>query len=82
MKVNKEEIKVNDHPQDLAEEVVKQLKEGPEQEKVVGPLVQYLLSKGYKLEQIRFGKKEWRVPKNPSEATKRERGNQYEGFSG
>jgi type I restriction enzyme M protein len=80
MKVNKEETKVNGHSQDLAEEIVKQLKKGPEQEKVVGPLVQYLLSKGYKLEQIRFGKKEWRVPKNPSEATERERGNQYEGF--
>ncbi|MFN3179576.1 MAG: ParB/RepB/Spo0J family partition protein, partial [Thermus sp.] len=42
------------------------LKEGPEQEQVVGPLVQYLLTKGYKLEQIRFGKREWRVPKSPS----------------
>ena len=57
--------------QNLAEEVRSQLKEGPEQELVVGPLVQYLLSKGYTLEQIRFGKREWRVPKSPSEAHKR-----------
>jgi len=66
--------------QNLAEEVRSQLKEGPEQELVVGPLVQYLLSKGYTLEQIRFGKREWRVPKSPSEAHKREKGRSYEGF--
>lgn len=66
--------------QGLVEEVRSQLKEGPEQEQVVGPLVQYLLTKGYKLEQIRFGKREWRVPKSPSEAHKREKGRSYEGF--
>ena len=27
-----------------------------------------------------FGKKEWRIPKSPSEATKREKGNAYAGF--
>ena len=66
--------------QGLVEEVRSQLKEGPEQEQVVGPLVQYLLAKGYKLEQVRFGKRGWRVPKSPSEAHKREKGRSYEGF--
>lgn len=32
------------------------------------------------MEQIFFGKNEWRVPKNPSEATRREKGISYEGY--
>lgn len=58
----------------------KMLKGGPEQERVAGPLVALLLEKGYSLEHIRFGKKEWRVPKSPAEAAKREKGHRYEGF--
>lgn len=61
--------------------ISEQLKEGPEQQLVVGPLVEYLIKeKGYKLGQIFFGKNEWRVPKNPSEAARREKGTSYEGF--
>ena len=56
------------------------LKKGPEQLQVVGPLVSFLLEKGYSLEHIRFGKREWRVPKSPAEAAKREKGHKFEGF--
>jgi type I restriction enzyme M protein len=56
------------------------LKNTPEQKTVVGPLVTYLVQIGWKLEQIVFGKHEWRVPKSPSEATKRERGQSFAGF--
>jgi type I restriction enzyme M protein len=56
------------------------LRGGPEQTNVVGPLVRYLVKAGWELEQIRFGRHEWRVPKSPSEATKRERGLGFAGF--
>ncbi|MGE0129522.1 MAG: class I SAM-dependent DNA methyltransferase [Blastocatellales bacterium] len=56
------------------------LKEVPEQQLVVGPLVQYLVDQGWSLGQIIFGKKEWLVPKSPSEQTKREKGRSYNGF--
>lgn len=56
------------------------LKDTPEQKTVVGPLVKYLLDSGWGLKQIVFGKKEWRVPKSPSQATLRERGQPFEGF--
>ncbi len=56
------------------------LKDIPEQQKVTGPLVVYLASIGWKLEQMVFGKKEWRIPKAPSEATKREKGRSFSGF--
>lgn len=71
---------MQDQIQDLPPEIVNQLKEGPEQRLVVGPLVEYLCSKGYKLEQIRFGKKEWSLPQNPSEAARREKGEKYRGY--
>ena len=57
-----------------------QLKATPEQELVVGPLVSYLISVGWKFEQIVFGKKEWVVPKTPSDATRRERRQSFSGF--
>lgn len=56
------------------------LKAGPEQTNVVGPLVRYLVKTGWSLDQIVFGHREWRVPKSPSEATKRERGASFAGF--
>jgi len=52
----------------------------PEQLRVVGPLVQYLKDQGWRLDQMVFGKKEWFVPKSPSEQTKREKGESYSGF--
>jgi len=52
----------------------------PEQALVVGPLVKHLASVGWEISQMMFGKKEWRVPKSPSEATKREKGGSFEGF--
>ncbi len=60
--------------------IAAKLKNIREQREVVGPLVEFLLSIGWKLEQLEFGKKEWRVPKAPSEATKREKGQSYDGF--
>lgn len=56
------------------------LKDTPEQKLVVGPVVKYLISLGWKIEQMIFGKSEWRIPKSPSELTKRERGSSYQGF--
>jgi type I restriction enzyme M protein len=35
---------------------------------------------GWHLEQIVYGKAEWRVPKSPSEATRREKGQSFSGF--
>lgn len=52
----------------------------PEQHGVVGPMVQRLVNKGWKRGQIIFGRREWRVPKSPSEASKREKGRSYAGF--
>jgi type I restriction enzyme M protein len=62
-----------------AEGVAANLKGGPEQVKVVGPVVNRLVQLGWKLEQIRFGRDEWRIPKSPSQATERERGNSFTG---
>jgi type I restriction enzyme M protein len=60
--------------------IANQLKAGPEQQTVVGPLIQYLVSLGWNLGQLRFGTNEWRVPKSPSEATKRERKQSFAGW--
>ncbi len=60
--------------------ISEQLKDQEEQLKVVGPLVEYLESTGWKLNQLQFGKREWRVPKTPSEASKRERRRAFDGF--
>jgi type I restriction enzyme M protein len=56
------------------------LKNTPEQRLVVGPIVKYLVALGWNIDQIVFGKKEWLVPKSPSEQTKREKGQDYVGF--
>lgn len=56
------------------------LKDTKEQKTVVGPLVQYLVDSGWSLDQLVFGKSEWRVPKTPSEATKREKGHSFNGY--
>lgn len=60
--------------------IAAKLKAGREQREVVGPLVQFLIDRGWHLGQIHFGKKEWRVPKSPSEATKREKRESFDGF--
>ena len=65
---------------DLPPEVRQKLKDAPEQREVVGPLVVQLLDSGWSLDQIIFGKNEWRVPKSPSEATKREKHASFAGF--
>ena len=60
--------------------ITSKLKSGPEQQTVVGPLVAQLVKIGWHLNQIVFGKHEWRVPTSPSEATKREKGQSFSGF--
>jgi type I restriction enzyme M protein len=67
-------------PTTLPDEIRNRLKNTPEQQNVVGPLVLYLTSIGWNLEQIIFGRHEWYVPKSPSESTKREKGRSYSGF--
>ena len=57
----------------IANEIRVLLKGTPEQQTVVGPLVQHLLTLGWTLDQMVFGKKEWRIPKSPSEAKRREK---------
>jgi len=64
----------------LPDEIRKKLKDIPEQMEVVGPLVAQLVLSGWHLNQIIFGKSEWRVPKTPSEATKREKRTTFTGF--
>ena len=65
---------------ELPEEISCRLKDIPEQQQVVGPLVKYLIGIGWSREQIIFGKTEWLVPKTPSELTKREKGHSFSGF--
>jgi len=65
---------------DYNEHVVAVLKESKEQYGVVGPLVNLLVSRGWKVGQMIFGKTEWRIPKTPSESTKREKGQSFAGF--
>lgn len=66
---------------ELQTAIAQKLKAIPEQQLVVGPLVQLLVTKGgWDLDQIIFGKREWQVPKTPSEASKRERGGSFEFF--
>lgn len=65
-------------PSDLVEAKLKT--KSPEQALVVGPLARFLISIGWDIEQMMFGKKEWRVPKSPSEAHKREKGESFDGF--
>jgi len=56
------------------------LKNTREQHTVVGPLVKYLYDCGWSLDQLIFGRQEWTIPKTPSEQTKREKNQDYEGF--
>ncbi|MCM1140622.1 MAG: N-6 DNA methylase [Muribaculum sp.] len=64
----------------LNNRILKELKDTPEQHLVVGPLVEILTSKGWHLDQIIFGKNEWKIPKTPSEASKREKGSSFDYF--
>ena len=57
----------------MRKEIVELLKDGPEQRLVVGPIVERLIGLGWEQKQIIFGKNEWKIPKTPSEASKRER---------
>ena len=59
--------------------IYERLKDTSEQQTVVGPLVSYLVDSGWHLEQIVYGRKEWSIPKSPSEATRREKGQSYSG---
>ncbi len=69
------------HPPSVVDfAITAKLKNTREQREIVGPVVQFLVSAGWKLPQMEFGRREWRVPKTPSEATKRERGHSFEGF--
>ena len=64
-----------------ADAVEAKLKSGsPEQTFVVGPLARFLVTQGWDIGQMMFGRKEWRVPKSPSEAHKREKGESFDGF--
>ena len=64
----------------LANAISQKLKNTPEQKLVVGPLVAHLVDIGWSQGQIVFGKQEWRVPSSPSEATKREKAQSFNGF--
>ena len=46
----------------------------------MGPLVEQLINSGWAFGQIVFGKNEWKVPKTPSEASKREKGALFDYF--
>ena len=60
--------------------IAAKLKNTPEQTTVVGPLVEFLVSSGWDIGQIIFGKSEWRIPKSPSQATRREKKQSFDGF--
>lgn len=64
----------------IKREIKQSLKNTAEQRTVVEPLVARLVENGWSLDQIVYGKKEWRVPKSPSQATKREKGDSFVGF--
>lgn len=64
----------------VSDAVRQRLKAGREQHEVVGPLVGWLHSLGYEDGQLVYGRGEWKVPKTPSEASKRDRGESFEGF--
>jgi len=69
------------YPNGSDNSISSKLKGTKEQHDVVGPLVEFLVSKkGWDEKQIIFGKNEWRVPKTPSEQTKREKQQSFSGF--
>jgi type I restriction enzyme M protein len=61
-------------------QIAAKLKRGKEQQKVVGRLVEYLVSAGWRLDQMVFGRREWRVPRNPSESHKRDSNQSFNGY--
>lgn len=73
-------IMIQDKTKQMNDNIKKLLKDGPEQQLVVGPIVERLISNGWDLDQIIFGKNEWKVPKTPSEASKREQGVSFDYF--
>ena len=73
-------IMIQDKTKQMNDNIKKLLKDGPEQQLVVGPIVERLISNGWELDQIIFGKNEWKVPKTPSEASKREQGVSFDYF--
>src|SRR5262245_19203254 len=64
----------------VSPEVSANLKVTPEQALVVGPLVEFLRERGWIHEQIIYGRREWRIPKTPSEAAKREGNRRFDAF--
>ncbi len=56
------------------------VKDIPEQKLVVAPIVERLITSGWSINQIVFGKNEWKVPRTPSEASKREKGASFDYF--
>lgn len=60
--------------------ITSKLKRGVEQQQTVGPLVQFLVSVGWSLNQMVFGRGEWRVPRNPSESHKRDMNQSFRGY--
>lgn len=64
----------------MRKEIVELLKDGPEQRLVVGPIVERLIGLGWEQKQIIFGKNEWKIPKTPSEASKREKNAAFDYF--
>jgi len=64
----------------LRQAIAEKLKDTPEQQEVVSPLVMFLAKQGWSLGQMVFGKTEWHIPKSPSEQTKREKGRSFKGF--
>ena len=64
----------------LPEYISSKLKDTPEQQLVVGPIVKRLVDIGWSIDQIVFGRNEWKVPKTPSEASKREHGHSFDYF--
>ena len=64
----------------MKNDILALLKDGPEQRLVVGPIVERLVNLGWNQKQIIFGKNEWKIPKTPSEASKREKNTSFEYF--
>src|SRR5262245_46524391 len=64
----------------ITPEVSANLKVTPEQTLVVGPLVEFLRQRGWAHEQIVYGRREWRIPKNLSEAAKREGSRRFDAY--
>lgn len=54
------------------------IKDTPEQKLTVAPIVKRLVENGWDIGQIVFGKNEWKIPKTPSEASKREQGHSFD----